>query len=190
MGEAMGSSTPDPALAAQFTQLVESYQTALHSFALGMVGERELAHDLVQEAFAAAWRVATERKAPFGDQRDEEGARRWLFVVTYRQAALVLRRRRYLAWRSLDQASLEEVPSPNPDMANAIVEADVLRSALSALDPVDTACFLLQVVQGSTTREIAVIVGLRHDVVRKRLSRARQRLRAAYAIEESHLSNT
>jgi RNA polymerase sigma-70 factor (ECF subfamily) len=190
MGEATGSSVPDPALAARFTRLVESSQAALHSFALGMVGERELARDIVQEAFVAAWRVASQQRAPWGDPCDDEGARRWLFAVTYRQAARVLRRRRHFVWQSLDQDTLQDVAALSPDVANGVVEADALRSALSALAPVDAACFLLQAVQGLTTREIAAIVHLRPDVVRKRLSRSRQRLRAAYAVEGSRLPNS
>jgi DNA-directed RNA polymerase specialized sigma24 family protein len=90
-------------------------------------------------------------------------------------------------WQSLDQGALEDVASPSPDVASTVVEADTLRAALSALEPVDAACFLLQAVQGLTTREIAGIVHLRPDLVRKRLSRTRQSLRAAYVVERSHL---
>ncbi len=190
MGDATESAGPDPTVAARFTRLVELHQAALHSFAFGMIGEHELARDIVQEVFVAAWRVASQQGAPFGDPGDEDGGRRWLFAVTYRQAALVLRRRRSFMWQSLDQGVLEDVASPSPDVANTVVEADMLRCALTALEPVDAACFLLQAVQGLTTREIAAIVHLRPDVVRKRLSRTRQRLRAVYVVERSHRPNT
>jgi RNA polymerase sigma-70 factor, ECF subfamily len=155
-----------------------------------MVGERELARDIVQETFIAAWRVAAYYEAPFGDPCDEEGARRWLFAVAYREAALVLRRQRHFVWQSLNQDGLDEV-AVSPDIANGIVEAVALRSALSALSPVDTACFLFQAVQGFTTRESAVVLRLRPDAVRRRLSRSRQRLRTAYVGQQrSHASHT
>lgn len=189
MGDAQGSSVPDPTVEARFIQQLERYQGALHSFVLGMVGERELARDIVQETFIAAWRVASGHKPPFGDPCDEEGARRWLFTVGYRQAALVLRRQRHIVWRPLDHDGVDDVASTSPDIATGVVEGDALRSALSALSPGDAACFLLQAVQGFSTREIATIIQVRPDAVRKRLSRARQRLRAAYIAQNAHGTN-
>lgn len=189
MSEARESSAPDSALAAQFTRLLEFYQAALHSFAFGMVGDRELAHDIVQETFVAAWRVASHHEAPFGDPRDDDGIRRWLFAVAYRQAALALRKRRHGMWQSLDHVEPDDATQASPDIAIGVVEADALHSALSALAPVDAACFLLQAVHGFSTREIATVVHLRPDVVRKRLSRSRQRLRDVYLAQSAHVPN-
>jgi RNA polymerase sigma-70 factor, ECF subfamily len=189
MSEARELSAPDHSLAERFTRLLELYQAALHSFAFGMVGERELARDIVQETFVAAWRVASHHEAPFSDPCDSESARRWLFAVAYRQAALVLRKRRPIVWQSLDYGEPDDMTPESPDVATRVVEADALRSALSTLSPVDAACFLLQAVHGFSTREIAGVVQLRPDVVRKRLSRSRQRLRDAYIAQGSHVPN-
>lgn len=190
MSEARKSSAPDPVLAALFTRLLERYQASLHAFAFGMVGDRELAHDVIQETFVAAWRVASHHDAPFGDPDDEEGVRRWLFAVSYRQAALALRRQRHVVWLSLDAVEPDDMAPAIPDVATGVVEADALRSALCTLSPVDAACFLLQAVHGFSTREIATVVHLRPDVVRKRLSRSRQRLRDAYITQSAHALNT
>jgi RNA polymerase sigma factor (sigma-70 family) len=138
MGEAGGSSVSDATVEAHIIQLLERYQAKLHSFAFGMVGERELARDIVQETFIAAWRVACDRKAPFGDPCDEKGVRRWLFAVAYRQSALVLRRQRRIV-RPLDQDGVDDMASASPDIATSVVEADALRAALSALRPLDAA---------------------------------------------------
>ena len=77
-----------------------------------------------------------------------------------------------------------------PDIAQHIAEAEALRSALNTLKPVDAACFLLQAVHGFSTEEIAAVVHVRPGAVRKRLSRARQRLRAAYATQVANAPNT
>src|SRR5215469_413413 len=146
MGEAKRSSVPDPALAARFTTLLGAYQASLVGFAFGLVGERELARDIVQETFVAAWRAAVRGEAPFRDPCDEQGTRRWRFAVTYRQAALALRRQRRLVWQSLDRGEADEATVATPDIAQHVAEADALRSALSTLNPVDAACFLLQAV--------------------------------------------
>jgi RNA polymerase sigma-70 factor, ECF subfamily len=190
MGEAQRSSVPDPALAAHFTRLLDAYQASLVAFALGLVGERELARDVVQETFVAAWRAAVRQQAPFREPCDEVGTRRWLFAVTYRQAALALRRQRCFVWQSLDHDGANEATVATPDIALHVAEADALRSALNTLNPADAACFLLQAVHGFSTQEIAAVVHLRSGAVRKRLSRARQRLRAAYVTQLTNASNT
>jgi RNA polymerase sigma-70 factor, ECF subfamily len=190
MGEAKRSSMPDPALAARFTGLLDTYQAPLVAFAFGMVDERELARDIVQETFVAAWRTALRGEAPFRDPCDEEGTRRWLFTVTYRQAALALRRQRRFVWRSLDHDGADETLVATPDIAQHVAEADALRSALNSLNPMDAACFLLQAVHGFSTEEIAGMVHVRSGAVRKRLSRTRMRLRAAYAKQLTSASNT
>jgi RNA polymerase sigma-70 factor (ECF subfamily) len=190
MGETKRSSMPDPALAARFTRLLDTYQASLVAFAFGMVDERELARDIVQETFVAAWRAALRSEAPFRDPCDEGGPRRWLFAVTYRQAALALRRQHRFVWRSLDHDGADETLVATPDIAQRVVEADALRSALNTLNPVDAACFLLQAVHGFSTEGIAAVVHVRSGTVRKRLSRTRKRLRAAYAMQRTNASTT
>jgi len=191
MGEAKGASTPlpDPALSARFTKLLDAYQAALVAFAFGVVGERELARDIVQDTFVAAWQAAVRQEPPLRDPCDEEGTRRWLFAVTYRQAALALRRAHRSMWQSLDHDGADEALAATPDIAQRVAEADALRAALHTLTAEDAACFLLQAVHGFSTQEIAAIVQVRPGAVRKRLSRARQRLRAAYAAQPTSASN-
>jgi RNA polymerase sigma-70 factor, ECF subfamily len=193
MGEVKRPPMPesaDPALAAYFARLLDAYQASLVAFAFGMVGERELARDIVQETFVAAWRAALCQDAPFRNLCVDESTRRWLFVVTYRQAALALRRQHRFVWQSLDHDGPDESIGMAPDIAQRVVEADALRSALNTLSSVDAACFLLQTVHGFSTEEIAAVVHMRSGAVRKRLSRARQRLRAAYAAQLATPSNT
>ncbi|HEU5347340.1 MAG TPA: sigma-70 family RNA polymerase sigma factor [Ktedonobacterales bacterium] len=55
-----------------------------------------------------------------------------------------------------------------------------LRAALAELSPQDSACLLLRVVHGFSAAEVGEIMGASAEVITKRLSRARQRLRAAY----------
>ena len=56
-----------------FTQLIMQYQVPLFNMALRMVGEREDAADIVQEAFVRAWeKIRTLRDAPF---------KSWLFQI-------------------------------------------------------------------------------------------------------------
>jgi RNA polymerase sigma factor (sigma-70 family) len=65
-----------------------------------------------------------------------------------------------------------------------VAEAALLRAVLQSLALVDASCLLLSVVEGYTTAEIADLLGISHQASRKRLSRAKQRLRAAYFAQE------
>jgi len=180
------AAAPAPAVSptqiARFTEALAHAQTALFHFARGLVGEAELARDLVQDAFLDAWRGVARGEAPFDAASDEIAIRRWLFTVVYRAAAKVHRRRRLIAWESLDADPLAGGPHLPPQGAfeDRVAEAAALQAALRTLDPQDAACFLLQAVYGFSTAEIAAIVGAQPDALRKRLSRAKQRLRAAY----------
>lgn len=179
MGE---PSVADRARAAAFDALMTRTQSALFQFARGLVGEPELARDVVQDAFVDAWRAAVALAPPFAQLDDETGMRRWLFTVTYRHALKARARRRLVIWESLDaeHATPRALPDRSARFEDRIAEAEALRAALGTLDPQDAACFLLQAVHGFSTAEIAAIVGLLPDAARKRLSRAKQRLRAAY----------
>lgn len=180
MGE---PSVADRARADAFDALMTHTQGALFQFARGLLGEPELARDVVQDAFVDAWRAAAAQAPPFARLDDEIGMRRWLFTVTYRHALKARARRRLVVWESLDAAHAG-IPRALPDRSarfeDRIAEVEALRAALSTLDPQDAACFLLQAVHGFSTAEIAAIIGLLPDAARKRLSRAKQRLRAAY----------
>jgi DNA-directed RNA polymerase specialized sigma24 family protein len=57
---------------------------------------------------------------------------------------------------------------------------------LDALDPHDVACLLLSVVQGFTAAEVAAILQITPAAAKKRLTRAKQRLRAAYFARQTH----
>lgn len=173
-----------PEHVARFTEALAHAQTALFHFARGLVGEPELARDIVQDAFLDAWRAASRGEPPFSPANDEIAIRRWLFTVVYRYAAKTHRRRRLIAWESLDAeptTHAPRTPPAHPPFEDRVAEAAALQAALLTIDPQDAACFLLQAIYGFSTAEIAAIVALRPDALRKRLSRAKQRLRAAYA---------
>ncbi len=56
--------------------------------------------------------------------------------------------------------------------------------------PQDAACLLLSVVQGFTAAEIAQIIDIAPEAAKKRITRAKQRLRAAYFAQEAEKERT
>ena len=162
---------------------------SLITFVRGLVGDWELARDITQDTFVAAWRSMVRNSPPFDTLDDVAGIRRWLFTVAYRQAIKHLRRRRVIAWEPLDDSvSTETVLQVRPSFEDAVADAETLRLALLSVGPEDAACFLLQAAHGFSAAEVAAILDIRTDTLRKRFSRTRQRLRDTYN-EQSQASS-
>lgn len=191
MGEADRPSAPSTA----FTALLDRVYMRLVGFARGLVNQEEDARDVVQDVFVDAWHAAKRQTPPFAPPLDEAAVRRWLFHATYWKAISLLRRRRgAVVWESLEAAQeigrLEAVRAtpggaPSSGFEQRIAEAEILRAALASLEDEEAACLLLHVVQGYTSVEIGQTLQIAPDAVRKRLSRAMQRLRTAYFAHES-----
>lgn len=164
-----------------FAHLLRDVQGPLFGFVRGLAGDDEQARDIVQDVFVDAWRAARGGTPPFATG-DTDGMRRWLFHAAYVRAAGAHRRGRIIRWESLDANPLDEASHPREARAleDQVIEAEVLREALASLEPEDAACVLLKVVQGFTAHEIAHIVGVTPEAAKKRVTRAKQRLRAAY----------
>jgi len=66
-----------------------------------------------------------------------------------------------------------------------VIEGQTLRAALDQLAPPDVATLLLSIVHGFTTAEIAQVIGATPDAAKKRLSRAKRRLRDSYLAQNA-----
>jgi RNA polymerase sigma-70 factor (ECF subfamily) len=169
-----------PLSVAAFTALVDRNQHALHTFLCGLVGHVEQARDLVQDTFHDAWRSAQRGASPFDGHAEDDTIRRWLFHTGYCRGVSALRRRRLIRWEQLERVTETRLDETERPFEDQIAEGEALRAALARLAPQDAACLLLRVVQGFSAAEVGQIVGATPDVVNKRLSRAKQRLRTAY----------
>jgi RNA polymerase sigma-70 factor (ECF subfamily) len=164
-----------------FTEMVDRYQHALCTFLHGVVGDVEQAYDLMQDTFCEAWRAAQKGAAPFAVGSADDEQRRWLFSVAYHKGISALRRRRLIRWESLELIGRSLARSASAaSFEDQVAEGEALRAALARLSPQDSACLLLRVVQGFSAAEVGQIVGASPEVVTKRLSRAKQRLRTLY----------
>jgi RNA polymerase sigma-70 factor (ECF subfamily) len=178
-------STALEANTAVFASVLERTQIPLRSFVRGLVGSAEQASDIVQDVFVDAWRTAQLAKAPFEGDSDEPAIRRWLFHVAYCRAAAVWRHNRVLQFESLDVTPAPEVDRFNESepFEDRVAESELLCKSLAELGPQDTACLLLNVVQGFTAWVIASFLDISLLAAKKRVSRAKQRLREAYFAE-------
>lgn len=165
-----------------FGAILDRHQSSLLAFLRGLVPDAETARDLLQDVFCDAWRATVRGDAPFVAASTDNDRRNWLFHVAYQRAISARRHGGVLRWESLDagvEPLRDQLEAPLR-LEDQLSEQDAVRVALASLADEDAACLLLNVLQGFVASEIAAILGLTPDAAKKRLSRAKQRLRAAY----------
>lgn len=153
-----------------FELVVVRYQAPLFRYVRGLVGDRELASDLVQETFLRAYR-AIDRLADPGLLRS------WLYRIAHNQAYSALRRRRLISWLPLLG---QHAPAPDRDA----LEAARVEAALAQVPMQQRAPLLLHLVAGFSYAEVADLLGISEGSVRMRISRGRAAFRAAYGERE------
>jgi RNA polymerase sigma-70 factor (ECF subfamily) len=183
----MADPPPAPFSPAAFQALLDRWYEPICRFVRGFVRSPEDAGDIAQEVFADCWRVSRRGARPFTLPLDERAVRNWLFHAAYCDAVSLLRRRSVIAWARLDP---EDGESPTdfamePSFEERVVEAQALAAALRSLSPEDIVCIRLGVLEDWTSVEIAQVLEITPDAMRKRLSRAMQRLRAAYFTQQT-----
>lgn len=157
-----------------FAALYDRHVRAVFWQARSVVHDHDLAEDVCQEAFVVAWRRIRSIRVV------DASALPWL-LVTARQCGLnaarkAARRRAEL----LDDTVLST--SAATDDVEASVEAELARveidAAVAALTETDQRLYLLCIEGDHSYERAAAELGVSHAVVRNRLHRLRQRLRA------------
>ena len=150
----------------RFAALCDGLRPQLYRFAFWLARDRQVAEDVVQEAYLRAWSSRESLAA--------EGALKgWLLTIVRREHARLYERKR------LPTVRVDElVDADSPELA-AAEQKDVMdmRRAIFALDPDYREPLVLQVLMGYSTDEIATELGLTQGAVLTRLFRARHRLR-------------
>jgi RNA polymerase sigma-70 factor (ECF subfamily) len=158
-----------------FGQLVERYMRRAYFAALSLVGTREDALDLSQEAFARAFRArrTLDPERPFYA---------WLYQILRRLCFNFLRDRRTRA-RKLDEAGAwlidDAAGRAAPGPAQAFEREEIRRrvaEAIEALPAREREVLALKEFEGLPYREIAALVGIPIGTVMSRLYSARRRL--------------
>lgn len=149
-----------------FARLVAAHHPSMARVAIAIVGDSDVAADVVQVAWTNAWRR-------LGSLRDHRTIRAWLVAIAANEARQVLRRQR--GKRVVDISSAVDAGAGG-DPADRITSVDLAR-ALRTLSPDDRALVALRFVGGLDSTEISRQLGLSPSGVRSRLARAIERLR-------------
>lgn len=169
-------SVPEPVAVPSVLDLFDRHADGVYTLAHRLLGDRHLAEDVTQETFIAAMRN-------LGTYRGEGPVGGWLYRIAYRQAVAQLRRRRDLPADPATVADLADRATPpgaSPEARLLARElAAELDAAIASLSPPLRAAFVLRDVQGLSTAEVAIALGIGESAVKMRLARARDALRAA-----------
>jgi RNA polymerase sigma factor (sigma-70 family) len=171
--EIIGRSCAEPE---QFAALFDRHAPLIHRYAARRVG-REAADDLVAETFLAA----------FGKRRQYDrrpDARPWLYGIATNLVGQ--HRREEIRQYRIRQAALPDLDLPGHAERVAAEQTargvrGILLAALAALPDGDRDVLVLIAWEQLTYEETARALGIPVGTVRSRLSRARDRLRAALA---------
>ncbi len=153
-----------------FSQLIVQYQVPLYNMTLRMVGSREDAADITQEAFLRAWeKIRSLRDAPF---------KSWLFQITVNLCYDHFRRgRRYGVMPDEEQGGKIVglgIAMPDPqERAEANERARLVRESIEALDHDMRSALVLRDINGMAYDEIAGVLGVPLGTVKSRIARAR-----------------
>ena len=170
--------TTDRATArAQLEQLYAAHHQEIYSYLSRMLRNEELAADLTQETFVKAFRA-------FDTLSDPTRARAWLYQIAGRTALDELRRQRivrFIPWSGESRgvgASAEEIA------LRGRLSAEMER-ALATLPDRQRQALLLAEIGDLTGLELAQALDVSHDAARALLTRARESLRQALAVERA-----
>lgn len=159
-----------------FTELVRLFEARLLNFIDRMIGDRERAEDLVQEAF-----IRVHRHLHRYDPARKFST--WLYTIASNLARNELRDRARKPLALLEASRplhLADEPVDLPDSSAApdlLFERRELRTlverTVAALPPHHREVFLLRELQGRSYEEIAAMTGAHLGTVKSRLNRAR-----------------
>jgi RNA polymerase sigma-70 factor, ECF subfamily len=148
-----------------FAVLYDRHSRPAYSLAYRMMGEKQAAEDLVQEAFLKVWRAATSYRAGRGSVRT------WILSIVHNRGIDQLRS---LASRRRTQEKVEaSAPKSQPSEAFAQSwrnsQGERVREALKTLPPEQLKILELAYFSGYTHVEIAKLLGLPLGTVKGRM---------------------
>ncbi len=173
--------TTDRATArASIERLYAAHHSEIYAYLARMLRDDELAADLTQETFIKAYRA-------YETLIDHNKARAWLYQIAGRTALDELRRRKIVRFVPWTGESRGEASSAEDMVLRARLSADLER-ALMRIPPRQRQALLLSELHDLTGVELAESMGVSHVAARALLTRGRESLRQALAVERARSS--
>ncbi|HEX5828149.1 MAG TPA: sigma-70 family RNA polymerase sigma factor [Candidatus Limnocylindrales bacterium] len=161
--------------------LFARHQHEIYAYLLRMLRDPELAADLTQDAFVKAYKAYDHLEKP-------ENARAWLYQIAHRVALDNLRRHKIVRFVPLVGEARTTAPSAEHLVMDARLSGELQR-ALERIPERQRTALLLAELHDLTGLELAAALGVSHVAARALLTRARESLRQALAIEKQALAD-
>jgi len=150
-----------------FTELCRRYYPAMVAIAHSMLGDRHLAEDVAQQAFASA-----AVKLPQLRQKAQFAG--WLAAICRNEARDILRNRKPVS-------SIEGCQATGESNENVICES--VRAALNKLSASAREVVFLRFYDGMSYEQISAVLGISEQAINGRLRRAKKKL-AEYLLRD------
>ena len=162
-----------------FAALYDRHARAAYSLAYRMMGEKQAAEDIAQDAFLKVWRSAESYRAERGSVRT------WILSIVHNRAIDQLRS---MASRRRMQDKVEaSVPRSQPSEAFSEIwrnsQREQVREALGALPPEQLKILELAYFSGYTHVEIAELLGLPLGTIKGRMRLGLKKMRERFDSE-------
>ena len=157
--------------------LYDRYSRVVYSFALRIVGDQQIAEEVLQEVFFRAWQQGGSFRANRGSFIT------WLLSITHNMAIDEVRKRRRRPQRSDNddpETALAGVPDTGLDVEEEVWLGSLrqtIAAALATLPPAQREAVELAYFQGLTQREIAERLGEPLGTIKTRMRLGMQKLR-------------
>jgi RNA polymerase sigma-70 factor (ECF subfamily) len=154
-----------------FTAIVEHYQAPLQRYLYRLTGDAELAKDLAQDTFVQAYQNILKTDSDLS-------LRAWLYKIAENNACQYFRRKKLIPF-SLFSGTAKDEPAVK-DFSENTEKSMAIEETLLKIPQKLRACLVLHFVEGFKYREIAGILGISEEAVRKRVSRGSLEFRRLY----------
>ena len=150
----------------KYALLIEAHSQDLYKYALWLCKDKNMAEDVMQEAFLRAWKS-------LDSLREAKAAKGWLFTIFRREHARQFERKQF---DYKDVEHMDTIADSNMGYDDR-PEAFALRNALVKLPKDYREPLEMQVLGGFSCDEIATILDISSSAVMTRLFRARKKMR-------------
>jgi RNA polymerase sigma-70 factor, ECF subfamily len=144
-----------------FTELCRRYYPAMVAIAHSIIGDRHLAEDAAQQAFAVA-------AVKLPELRDAERFANWLGVICRNSANDIGRKQQRIS----DADKLSKLPARQDDSP----DTEAVREAVAGLEPEAREVIYLRYYDGLTYERISKSLGLSEQAINGRLRRAKEKI--------------
>lgn len=144
-----------------FTELCGRYYAAMVAIANSIIGDKHLAEDAAQQAFAAA-------AVKLPELRNCDKFAAWLGVICRNAANDIGRRQRVI----FNNDNLSKLPAKE----NGSPDTTVIREAVSRLTPEAREVIYLRYYDGLTYQRISKVLGISEEAINGRLRRAKEKI--------------